>query len=163
MNPDSRFVDAALRAWKTAVDRSDAFFTALTDEQLQQQVAPGRNRLAYLWGHLAAVHDRMIPLLGVGERLHPQLDAKFLDAPDAPGTPLLSAAELKPIWSDINAALWRGMGTVSAEDWLGRHTAVSEDDFRKEPHRHRFSVLLSRTAHLASHQGQVVLVKGGGE
>jgi hypothetical protein len=28
-----------------------------------QEVAPGKNRLIYLWGHLTAVHDAMLPLL----------------------------------------------------------------------------------------------------
>jgi hypothetical protein len=36
---------------------------------------------------------------------------------------------------------------------------VSEEDFAKEPHRNRFTLLLSRTGHLAFHLGQVVLVK----
>jgi len=37
--------------------------------QLEQQVAPGKNRLIYLWGHLTAVNDGLLPLLGIGERL----------------------------------------------------------------------------------------------
>ena len=29
-----------------------------------------------------AVHDRMLPLLGIGERLHPELDEAYLTNPD---------------------------------------------------------------------------------
>ena len=29
-------------------------------------------------GHLTAVHDRLLPMLGLGERLHPELDDDFL-------------------------------------------------------------------------------------
>ena len=49
----------------------------LSEEQLLQEIAPGKNRLIYLWGHLTAVNDALIPLLGFGERLHPELDAMF--------------------------------------------------------------------------------------
>ena len=157
MDAGSQFVDVGLRAWRQAVDRSDAFFRALSDEQLQQQVAPGRNRLVYLWGHLAAVHDRMLPLLGVGDRRHPELDADFLENPDQPGKKLLSATQLAAVWSEVNDALLAGTKGWGANEWLARHTSVSEADFAKEPHRNRFSVLLSRTAHLASHHGQAVL------
>ena len=159
MTAESQLVDAALRNWKTTVDRSDAFFRALSDAQLEQQVAPGRNRLAYLWGHLAAVHDRMVPLLGIGERRHPELDEAYITNPDRPGARLLPAAQIAPIWTEVNDQLWKAFSGWTAADWVARHTAVSEEDFRKEPHRNRFSVLLSRTAHLASHHGQAVLTK----
>ena len=36
----------------------------------------------YLVGHLAATHDRLFPLLRLGERLHPELDSQFLETPD---------------------------------------------------------------------------------
>jgi hypothetical protein len=157
MTNDALFVDAGLRAWKAAVDRSDAFFRALDARQLEAQVAPGRNRLIYLWGHMAAVHDRMLPLLDIGPRRHAELDAAFLDAPDQPGSALLPASAIEPIWAEVNAELWKAFTSWSPADWLARHTSVSEADFVKEPHRNRFSVLLSRTAHLASHQGQMVL------
>jgi hypothetical protein len=46
--------------------------------------------------------------------------------------------------------------TLSTEDWLSRHTAVSEEDFAKEPHRNKLNILVSRTTHLAGHTGQMV-------
>jgi len=42
-------------------------------------------------------------------------------------------------------------------DWRQRHTAVSEEDFAKDPSRNRFAVLLSRTNHLSYHLGQALL------
>src|ERR1700730_10684968 len=71
-----------LRAWTTNLDRANSFFTALTEVQLLQEVAPGKNRLIYLWGHLAAVNDAMLPLLGIGPRLHPELDPLYLTTTD---------------------------------------------------------------------------------
>ena len=45
----------------------------------------------------------------------------------------------------------------SPSDWLQRHSAVSEEEFAKDPSRSRFSNLLSRTNHLSYHLGQAVL------
>jgi hypothetical protein len=159
MSTDAHLVDAALRAWQSGIERSDAFFRSLSDEQLRLPIAPGRNRLGYLWAHLIAVQDRMLPLLGIGERRHLELDAPYLTSPDSDATPLLSVAQLVPMWDEVNGALAAAMRRWTPADWVARHTAVSEADFANEPHRNRFSVLLSRTSHLASHQGQVVLVK----
>ena len=60
--------------WYSHVKRTDNLLNALSDEQLQNEVAPNRNRGIYLLGHLAAVHDRMLTLLDFGKRLHPEMD-----------------------------------------------------------------------------------------
>jgi hypothetical protein len=75
-------VTAALNAWKLNIERADRFFSPLGEQQLQKEVAPGKNRLIYLLGHLTAVHDRMLPLLDLGPRLHPEYDPLFLTNPD---------------------------------------------------------------------------------
>src|ERR1700729_1074924 len=82
MTPEQALVTATINSWKTAIERADKLFLPLTEAQLQKEVAPGKNRLIYLWGHLTAVHDRMLPLLSLGERLHAELDAPFLSNPD---------------------------------------------------------------------------------
>ena len=74
MTTEKSLIDSALRGWKSNVERADKLFGGLSPEQLEQEVAPGKNRLIYLWGHLAAVNDRLLPLLGIGERLHPEFD-----------------------------------------------------------------------------------------
>jgi hypothetical protein len=43
-------VDSALRTWKINIDRTAKLFGTLSEEQLLQEIAPGRNRLIYLWG-----------------------------------------------------------------------------------------------------------------
>jgi len=55
MRKENSLIDAALRGWKSNVKRVDKLFGTLSPEQLKQQVNPGKNRLIYLWGHLAAV------------------------------------------------------------------------------------------------------------
>ena len=69
MTPEQALVTSTVNSWKTAIERADRLFLPLTEAQLQKEVAPGKNRLVYLWGHLTAVHDRMLPLLDFGPRL----------------------------------------------------------------------------------------------
>ena len=159
MTAEQLFVDTTLRAWKFNVDRVEKSFAALTDEQLEARVAPGRNRLLYLLGHLAAVHDRMLPLLGAGERRHPELDKVFLEEADSGGPSPVAASALKDILIDTDRALWSAFTQWTPAEWLSRHTAVSAEEFGKEPHRNKLSVLLSRNSHLAFHHGQIVLTE----
>ena len=153
------FIDVALRSWRDSVDRAGTFFGDLSPEELQREIAPGKNRLIYLWGHLAAVNDRMVAILGFGERLHPELDAMFVSNPDKTVGLTLSPEKLKHIWDEVNERLWTGIRNLSPFQWLEKHTAVSDADFIREPHRNRFAVLLGRTAHLAYHFGQAVLAR----
>jgi len=50
-----------------------------------------------------------------------------------------------------------GFEKMSESDWVQRHSAVSEEDFAKDPSRNRFAILLSRTNHLSYHLGQALL------
>lgn len=152
-------VQTVIASWKQIVNRLDERFAPLDDEQLQKQVAPNKNRLFYLLGHLTVVHDRMLPLLGIGVRLHPQLDEVYLTNPDRMLADPLSAADLKRAWSEVNAAIDSAVEKFSAQDWLKKHTAVSDEDFAKEPTRNRLAVFLSRTNHASFHAGQAVLAK----
>jgi hypothetical protein len=105
------------------------------------------------------VHDRMLPLLGLGERLHPELDAAFLDNPDGPAANEVSTADLRKAWTEVNSKLTAAFEALRPAQWLEKHTAVSEQDFAKEPHRNRLSVLLSRTNHASFHSGQIRLTQ----
>lgn len=157
MTTEKSLIDSALRGWKSNVERAEKLFGALSAEQLEQEVAPGKNRLIYLWGHLAATSDALLPLLGIGGRLHPEFDGTFISNPDKSVQITVSKESLKAAWQEINQKLWEGFEKFSASDWVQRHNAVSEEDFEREPHRNRFTVLLGRTAHLAYHLGQATL------
>ena len=155
---EQALVTAAVNSWKLNIERADRLFSPLTEEQLLKEVAPGKNRLIYLWGHLTAVHDRMLPLLVLGARLHPEYDALFITSPDKAAPTLPAAAELKKAWDEINGTLLAGFESLSAVDWLQKHASVSDEDFAKDPQRNRFSVLLSRTTHISFHLGQTALM-----
>jgi hypothetical protein len=159
MTTEKSLIDSALRGWKSNVEQAEKLFGGLSPDQLEQEVAPGKNRLIYLWGHLAAVNDRLLPLLGIGERLHPEFDGMFISNPDKSVQLQVSGPSLKAAWQEINQKLWEGFSKFSASDWAQRHAAVSEQDFEREPHRNRFTVLLGRTAHLAYHLGQASLAR----
>ena len=157
ISSDEALVAGALNAWKQNVERADKLFSSLTPEQLERQIAPGKNRLIYLWGHLTAVHDRMLPLLGLGSRLHEELDEPFLTKADKAVANLPSADAIKKDWNEVNGKLRDGFARFSTADWLQKHASVSEQDFAKEPDRNRFAILLSRTNHLSYHLGQAAL------
>lgn len=150
---------AVLNSWKQIIGRLDQNLAVLTDEQLQKQVAPGKNRLFYLLGHLTAVHDRMFSLLGLGERLYPELDEPYITNPDRALTDPVSASDLKKAWTEVNSKLTAAFEKFTSEDWLQKHTAVSDEEFAKDPTRNRFAVVMSRTNHASFHSGQVVLAK----
>ena len=157
---ESGFAAGVLASWNQVIGQVDKGLAGWSDEALQTEVAPGRNRLYYLLGHLTAVHDRMLPLLRLGERLYPGLDQQFLTEADRAHTgneP--TAAELRKAWAEVNGKLTAALAQLSPAELLERHASVSEEDFAKEPHRNRLAVVLSRTTHAAMHEGQMRLVK----
>jgi len=157
MTLEASLIDSALRSWQSTVDRTGKLFGSLSQEQLLQEVAPGKNRLIYLWGHLTASNDALIPLLGFGSRIHPELDLMFVSNPDRTVPTILLSEDLKIIWYETSQLLSTECSKLTVDEWLQKHGAVSEEDFLREPHRNRFTVLLGRTAHIAYHLGQAKL------
>lgn len=158
MSADAQFVTGAINAWNGHVKQIENLFALFNDEQMKQEVAPGKNRLVYLLGHLVAVNDGMLPLLGFGERLHPELERRYIAEADKENGSAPSVAELRAHWTQVHTALSTAFNSMSPSDWLAKHTAVSDEDFARQPHRNRFAILLSRTNHMAHHLGQMVLV-----
>src|SRR6202035_4139410 len=157
MENEGSCIALALKVWKTQIDRADKLFGSLSSEDVLREIAPGRNRLLYLWGHLTAIHDAMLPLLGMGDRLHPELDVAFVSNPDRSQPNIPSRAQVRQAWKTVNGELSKGFEKMSWPDWLQRHAAVSQEDFAKDASRNRLSILLSRTNHLSYHLGQAVL------
>jgi DinB superfamily len=149
-------VQVAINSWRLVLERTNKTLSSLADDQLLKEVAPGKNRVIYLWGHLIAVHDAMFPILGLGERLHPELDAIFISSPDG-GAQLPPVGELRKYWDEVNGKLLSQFGSLSQDEWLQRHRSVSEEDYAKDPTRNRLTVLLSRTNHMSYHLGQMIL------
>lgn len=159
MKSEALFATVAVNSWKQVIGRLDQLLSPVSDDFLQTKVAPGRNRIFYLIGHLTAVHDRMLPMLRFGERLHPEFDAIFLDNPDGKAVDEISPVELRKAWAEVNGKLTAAIEALRPEQWLERHTAVSEEDFEKDQSRNRLAVLLSRTNHASFHTGQIRLTQ----
>jgi uncharacterized damage-inducible protein DinB len=159
MTPQQLSVKVAINSWTLVVKRADETFSNLAADQFSKEVAPGKNRLIYLLGHLTAVHDAMFSILGFGSRLYPELDALFVSNPDKSSAQFPSADELKKYWRTVNAKLLAQFESLSADEWLHRHQAMSEEDYAKDPTRNRLAVLLSRTNHASYHLGQVLLAR----
>lgn len=157
MTPEQAVIASAIHSWKLNIDRANKLFSGLTDAERQQAIAPGKNRLIYLWGHLIAVHDAMFPLLDLGSRRYPELDTLFLTEADNAESDLPSAATLQSAWDDVHGRLLTAFATLTPAGWLEKHTVVSAEDFAINPLRNRLSILLSRTVHVGYHLGQCVL------
>src|ERR1700743_1199895 len=97
------FTTTVLQNWELALKRISAVFDRHSDADLLRPVAPGKNRVIYLLGHLISIHDNMMPLLGIGERRHLGLDALFLTSPDNPDAVYPPVQQLRSDWTSINA------------------------------------------------------------
>ncbi|MEO6314347.1 MAG: DinB family protein [Chitinophagaceae bacterium] len=159
MDQQQLIIQMIIAEWQKQNARVDKLLETLSDDQWAADTAPKRNSGLYLIGHLAAVSDGMLPLLGFGPKLYPALESIFLTSPDKSGLAQTSLSALKTYWSAINAALTKHMAAMTPADWLTRHTAVSEADFAKEPHRNKLNIVINRTNHQSYHLGQLVYLK----
>ena len=148
-----------LDTWNSKIKEADALLDNLTDEQLQNEVSPGRNRGVYLLGHLTSVHSRMLPLLNLGEEMYPQLADSFITNADKTKPLTITASELRQQWKNINSTLATHFSKISADEWFQKHNSISAEDFQKEPHRNRLNIVINRTNHLSYHTGQLAFLK----
>src|SRR6266513_1273370 len=146
-----------LKTGNAQIERADKLFAGFSSEEILREIAPGRNRLLYLWGHLTAVHDAMLPLLSLGERLHPEFDAPFVSNPYKSRAYIPSHEQVRLSWNVVKAEFRKGFEEMSWSAWVQRNSPASEEDFAQDASRNRFALLLSRTNHLSYHLGKAVL------
>ena len=151
-------VKMTLMAWDAQNNHLNKLISSLTDNQLAKETAPGKNTGVYLLGHLIAVSDGLMSLLGFGNRLFPDMEEVFLKNPDKAGLAHPSVAELKRRLETVNKKLKHHFQSADVNEWLSRHTAVSPEDFVKEPHRNKLNTVITRTGHMAYHIGQMRLL-----
>ncbi len=151
-------VKMVLDRWNGSITNFNKHLHSLTDEQLEKEVAPGKNRGVYLLGHLIAVHDDMLILLGMGEKLFPELHQPFIKEADKVATETPSVAALRVMWEQQNNLLQSNFDRMKSEDWFEKHTAVTQEEFLKEPQRNKLNIIITRTSHLQYHLGQMVLL-----
>ena len=149
-------IKVATSNWELQNTRLNSLLDKLTDEQLATATAPKRNSGVYLLGHLTAVSDGMFTYLELGERLYPELDNIFVRNPETANLEKPSIIELKDAWNKVNTTLKQQMDKLSPADWFTKHSAISAEDFEKEPFRNRLNILINRTIHQSYHLGQLV-------
>lgn len=159
MNTNQTFLKMIFDRWYASVKNCDTLINKLSDEQLLKEIAPNKNRGIYLLGHLIAVHDDMVVLLDMGEKLYPELFKPFIESPDKAVSEIPSVADLRSYWSKQCEVLKQKFESLQEDQWLEKHTAVSAEDFAKEPHRNKLNIILTRTTHLQYHLGQMQLLK----
>lgn len=150
-------VEQVLNFWFTEVRDISQFFEHQEEPFFTRPVAPGRNSGMHLFAHLVATHDSLFPMLGIGERIYPEL-APFLHEAESAIAVQVTLADLHNKWNVVNTALERSFRAIPAEGWLDRHMNVSPEDFVKAPMRNKLNVLISRAAHQRYHKGQLVFL-----
>lgn len=158
MNTNNLFIKMTFDRWNAQIKNVDTVLKAISDEKLLQEIAPGKNRGIYLLGHLIAVHDDMLPLLDMGAKQYPELAEPFLRSPDKLVAAIPSATALRATWSKQTELLNQKFSSLKPDDWFKKHTAVSDEDFIKEPHRNKLNIIITRTSHLSYHLGQLKLL-----
>jgi hypothetical protein len=154
----AQVIKQVINAWASQNKAVTTFFNKYDDNVYYEEIAPGRNRPIYLLGHLISVSDGLLVMFGIGERLFPELEELFIKNPDKFFTDIPSLADLKGKWETINVALTAHFNKMTPDEWLGRHTKVSEEDFAVDPMRNKLNVLISRTNHQSNHLGQLYLL-----
>jgi hypothetical protein len=152
------FVNMVLDAWRTQNLRVDKFLAEVSDEQLAWPAVLGRNSGLYVVGHLTGITDGLLPILGWGERTYPEFEETFVKRPYDPEGKVATAAEVRKAWKRVNEIAEKKFSEIGPDEWFDRHTAVSAEDFAKEPHRNRLNVIVSRTNHQSYHLGQLLFL-----
>jgi uncharacterized damage-inducible protein DinB len=152
-------LDICLLQWKTYNTRMQKLFDTLDDKRYTQPIAEGSNSPSWILGHLVETEDALLELFGIGARLYPDLKDIYHHTRGTNQSGHLPKEELVKRWKAVSAELDKAFNSWSEADWLGKHNAVSEEDFKKEPHRNKLNVMLSRVGHKASHLGQVAMMK----
>ena len=99
------------------------------------------------------------PYLALGRDFTLSWTSRISRNPDRVLADPLSATELMRAWAEVNDKLTRAFEGFTLEDWLQKHTAVSDEDFIKDPMRNRIAVVMNRTSHASYHVGQAALTK----
>ena len=157
MSNEELFAATAINTWNTLASRLEKTLSTISDEELQLEVAPGRNRVYYLLGHLTAFHDRLFHQLGLGERLYPALEDSFVTKPDRSSKDSFDGAVLRRMFAEITAEVASGLHAMPPAQLLQKAESVSEQDFAAQPLRNRLAALINSTAHMMLHLGQIRL------
>lgn len=148
-------VKMVISAWETQNKRVSDLIGKLTDEDLQRETAPGRNTGTYLLGHLTAISDAMIPILGWGDRRYSHLDRSLSTIPTSPDNPFHPCRKFAECGPKCMTRLTGHIASMTTDQWFERHTLVTPEDFAKQPFRNKLNIFINRSNHHSYHLGQM--------
>lgn len=152
-----QMIKQMINFWLAQNKAINDFYAKHDHDVYLREVAPGRNNGVYLLAHLIATNDGILPLMGLGEKLFPELSI-LANEPESAFPHKLSLEQLKVQWERLNLELEAKFRTMSVSQWLERHTAVSEEDFQLDPSRNKLNILITRSSHQNYHRGQLVFL-----
>lgn len=158
MNPRSIVTQLAINQWELVSRRATQLLNQLSNEALDRPVAPGKNTGKYIVGHLIAIHDAMPSILGLGESKYPELVDCYVKQADGLVNSPKTVPELRQLWDETHMRIGKLINSLPEDDWLLRHTTMTDDEFNTNPLRNRLSILLTRTNHFSYHIGQLRLL-----
>ncbi len=150
-------VEICLLQWDTYNRRMQKVIDTINDQNFTAPIVTNGNSPSWLLGHLADTDDKLLELFGIKNRMFPELETIYHHERGTNQTGHLSKGDLSTRWKAITAELDKAFKTWNESEWLSKHTAVTAEDFKKEPQRNKLNVMLSRVSHKASHLGQIAL------
>ena len=151
-------IEICLLQWTTYNTRMQKMLDGISTQGFSTAIVPNGNSPSWLFGHLVDTDDKLLDLFGIRSRLFPELEKIYHHERGANQSGHLSKEELIAKWKAISTELEGAFKSWGEKEWMGRHNAVSEEDFKKEPHRNKLNVMLSRVEHKASHLGQIAML-----
>jgi len=150
-------IEISMLQWTTYNTRMQKMMDAISDQNFNSSITPGGNSPSWLFGHLVDTNDKLLELFAIQKRMFPELEKIYHHERGTNQAGHLSKVELTNKWKAITAELDKAFKSWTEKEWMSRHTAVSEEDFKKEPHRNKLNVMLGRVSHKASHLGQIAM------
>ena len=151
-------LEICLLQWDVYNRRLFKTLEILPEENFHKPIVPGGNSASWLLGHLADTDDALLELFAIRTRMFPELAKIYHHERGTNQAGHLSKVDLMAKWNAITTELDKAFKSMSEQDWHSRHQAVTEEDFKKEPHRNKLNVMLSRVGHKASHLGQIAML-----
>lgn len=142
---ENSYENLIFSAWLQQNRKISNIINRLSDEDLNKDIAPGRNSGLYLLGHLIASNDLLMPLLGFGNKMFPEYEKIFLCTPDKCIAKLPQASDLRAHWFALNDELRISFFNMK-KDQAGFGPLLSND---------KFSMLLYVINHQCYHLGQL--------
>lgn len=160
---DNLILPRFLQQYEMLIGWINGSLNALSDDELRQEILPGKNHGIWLLGHLIASDDDFSVYLGKGELIYPEYQDMF-----AQGSKLLPPQKypdtyiLRNHWKEVcikNIMIYQGLKDSELDE---KHEMVK--DFERDFFKTKMRVIIYWQLHQAYHAGQLgILVSKAGK